>query len=441
MLISYSVSNFLSFKEKQTLNMFSGKGQRLESHIIKEAGRKRILKGQVCFGANGSGKTNLIKSIAFARNMIMNGLPNEDTEKKVFRGHLNLPETNTCFSFHFEYHGKEILYEVEVDLYKRIIKKEEAILVPLKKRIFSRLYNDGYYVIKKDDGIKKKKEDEERYSIYIDDFKRETTLNSNSKVFFAIDVAKKAPNKSSFFSLFYSIAMFFDSILPIYTNSYYTQIMRHVENEDENKDLISFLNTLDVNISRLHNEVVDKENVLINLDDDKKQRLYSKLDQKNGVFYFKGNGGNLYALKKDQNNNIIAEKMQIKHGDSCDFDSSEESDGILRLFDFAPLLMGCSADDELILIDEIDRSLHTIVTKKLIDLIFNSKDKKTQFIITSHDADLIDLNLLRQDEITLVDMMTTETQLHSLRDKNLRYDKKIVNDYIQGTLGGVPNIK
>ena len=73
MLIRLSVENYRSFNERQTFSMAAGKHTRLKDHLVEING-KRLLKGGVLFGANASGKTNLIKAISFAKNIIFNGV-------------------------------------------------------------------------------------------------------------------------------------------------------------------------------------------------------------------------------------------------------------------------------------------------------------------------------------------------------------------------------
>ena len=83
MFIGFSVSNYLSFKTAQTISMAASKVTRHKEHILNGNGRK-ILKTGLIYGANASGKSNLVKAIDFSRNIILDGLDEVDLSKKYF---------------------------------------------------------------------------------------------------------------------------------------------------------------------------------------------------------------------------------------------------------------------------------------------------------------------------------------------------------------------
>ena len=84
MLIRFSVENFLSFKELTEFSMVAGKMTRHSGHMAI-CNNKRLLKGAFIFGANASGKTNLIRAIAFAKNIVLNGIQNTSCDRKYCR--------------------------------------------------------------------------------------------------------------------------------------------------------------------------------------------------------------------------------------------------------------------------------------------------------------------------------------------------------------------
>lgn len=84
MLVRFSVENFLSFKNLTEFSMVAGKMTRHSGHIAV-CNHKRLLKGAFIFGANASGKTNLIRAISFARNIVLNGIERTNCDKKFFR--------------------------------------------------------------------------------------------------------------------------------------------------------------------------------------------------------------------------------------------------------------------------------------------------------------------------------------------------------------------
>ena len=121
------------------------------------------------------------------------------------------------------------------------------------------------------------------------------------------------------------------------------------------------------------------------------------------------------------------------------FEYADESDGTKRLFDLIPLFYE-SGDDCVILIDEIDRSLHTNITKRFLEMFYTlTVTEKKQMIATTHDTNLLDLDLMRQDEIWFVERQEDHSSgIYSLNKFRARFDKKIDREYLVGRYGAVP---
>ena len=113
------------------------------------------------------------------------------------------------------------------------------------------------------------------------------------------------------------------------------------------------------------------------------------------------------------------------------FEYTDESDGTKRLFDLVPILYDVGKDS-VILIDEIDRSLHTKLSQKFLEMFYeNNEDNTCQLIATTHDSNLLDLDLVRQDEIWFVERDESHaSQLYSLNKFKERFDKKIDKEYL-----------
>lgn len=138
--------------------------------------------------------------------------------------------------------------------------------------------------------------------------------------------------------------------------------------------------------------------------------------------------------------NIVYNKLLLNHGNSDDmFDYTDESDGTKRLFDLIPIFYE-NGRGSLILIDEIDRSLHTNLTRKFLELFFKIvEDRECQLIATTHDSNLLDLELLRQDEIWFVERQPDHSsKVFSLNKFKERFDKKIDKEYLLGRYGAIP---
>lgn len=95
------------------------------------------------------------------------------------------------------------------------------------------------------------------------------------------------------------------------------------------------------------------------------------------------------------------------------------------------------------LIDEIDRSLHTKLSKYLLNLFLeNSEESNCQIIYTAHDVNLIDLNSFAQDEIWFVEKkLTGETTLKPMSDFEVKENQDVLKAYLNGRFGAIPVIK
>ena len=121
------------------------------------------------------------------------------------------------------------------------------------------------------------------------------------------------------------------------------------------------------------------------------------------------------------------------------FEYIDESDGTKRLFDLIPLFYE-KKRSKIIVIDEIDRSLHTNLTRRFLELFYElTENYDYQIIATTHDSNLLDLDLLRQDEIWFVERQEDHSsKIFSLNKFKERYDKKIDREYLLGRYGAVP---
>jgi AAA15 family ATPase/GTPase len=127
-------------------------------------------------------------------------------------------------------------------------------------------------------------------------------------------------------------------------------------------------------------------------------------------------------------------------GDNVLFKLSEESDGTKRLLDFMPAFNNIIQQNFTYLIDEIDRSLHPSLLCMMIKKIMIDVTTKGQLIFTTHESNLLNLDIFRQDEIWFVekDKKTGGTQMYSLSEFKPRYDLDIRKGYLKGRFGAIP---
>lgn len=121
----------------------------------------------------------------------------------------------------------------------------------------------------------------------------------------------------------------------------------------------------------------------------------------------------------------------------------EESDGTQRLAHLAPALHDVSQTDTVFVVDELDRSLHaTLVKEFLREYLTRARGTRSQLIFTTHETHVLDQELLRRDEVWFVEKNKDgASELFSLDDFPVRTDLRLDRSYLQGRFGAVPNIE
>ena len=155
-------------------------------------------------------------------------------------------------------------------------------------------------------------------------------------------------------------------------------------------------------------------------------------------------------IKKIANSDIFNIKTihNIK-GDNNSFsyplELTEESDGTRQLFHFAPALFYAFKEGKVLLIDEIDRSLHPLLVEYIIKKFYDTEINKNnaQLICNTHDTNLLNLDLFRRDEIWFTERnnASASTEMYALSDFSPRKDENIEKAYLLGRYGGIPFIK
>lgn len=130
-------------------------------------------------------------------------------------------------------------------------------------------------------------------------------------------------------------------------------------------------------------------------------------------------------------------------GEIVHLDLGDESDGTLRLLHLVPALLDLTSNDDVIVVDELDRSLHPHISWLYVDAFLHGVTEhghRGQMILTTHDTNLLDLELLRRDEIWFVEKdRHAASHLTSLAEFRLvRKDLRIDTGYLAGRFGAIP---
>lgn len=442
MLMRFSVKNFLSFFGEQEFNMIPGSVRNKEDHLIKDT-NMNLLRLAAIYGPNAAGKSNLVKAFNFSKSVIKNGLQ-VSANNKFFK--LNKDAFTLPSSFEYEFNIGHRYYAYGFNI---LLSENRFIgewLYELKSTGETLIYERDLINKKFDYDIRFENDESlTRFRIYYED------ILSNSKVLFLSEINRNKENifkKYTEFKLFNDIYNWFIKTLDInFPDRPVSSTEFFLENDKDNNDKIyNLLESLGTDITefKLVDTSVDELRRVFPtplIREIEEQLLEEDEDEMEGIVHLRSNN-NLHRIRLNDEKKLEIKTIQFSHGiNGGDFSLGEESDGTKRLLDLLEILIG--AEDKVYIIDEIDRSLHPNLTYHFLHLFLEIlKHKKIQLIVTTHEDRILDLDLLRRDEIWFVEKLEDgSSKLYSLEKFKTRFDKKIINSYLEGRYGAVPKFK
>ncbi|SFK53181.1 hypothetical protein SAMN05216390_101486 [Lachnospiraceae bacterium KH1T2] len=444
MLIRFSVSNFLSFDGKQELSLEAGKTRKNSKRIYTNR-RLRLVKCESLFGANGSGKSNLVKALLFFQKIVRIGFP-----RGFSNSYYRLKEKNRNLPSEFEIEiiceDRRLCFGFSAILNIGSIEKEwlyEITPSGLKKRIYERdvveeTFNVGDFFRKKEAIAK------------IVNYGEDSACDHENLFLTIINKSKgKMYVENQELRILESVYKWITDKLTI---SFPEDMLRgYPYFKDSNlQEIAEILNALGTGISNLRIAKIPQEVVKSKIPEELYNRIISDLEKENAQVKKEGKKvqpsimaraiKEFYTFEIDRDDNITIQTIEFEHETkNIYFNLNEESDGTARLLDLIEILFKIS-NDSVYVIDEIDRCLHPVMTAKIIKLFLQMAEKRnTQLIITTHESRLLKEDILRNDEISF--MLKTKvgsTIIKSLDKYQLRADKKIYEALFDGTIEAIP---
>ena len=399
MILEFSVKNFLSFKEKVTFSMIANSNKELNDNYV-EIGGNKVLKSAAVYGANASGKSNLFKILTLVVLMLRSSNSVDINAKlplipfKLDKGSVNKPSE---FEIKFILDETRYVYGFIAD--KDKIYDEYLYYYPngRETKIFDRTNINEYSYTQKDEKILREIE----------------TKNAQNKFFLAtatnwnFDKTKAAYN-------FLTNGIGTCNNLEILKNMAYKM---YETNPDYLKDFaIDFLQKADFNIEDYQISQIDVPGEFLT-----------------AIPEF---------ITKTLPDKPKAYQVLFKHKNSDNYLSiDEESLGTQMIFAFIPFLADSLKNKKVLIIDELDKSLHPFLVQYIVEIFNDAEINKngSQLIFNTHDTNLLDLNILRRDQIwfTEKNSETGESDLYSLSDFSVRKQENVEKGYIQGTSEGI----
>ncbi len=440
MLIEFSVENFKSIKDKVTFSMLAAPEKTLPQNIAKiklpkidgKKNTNRILKTAAIYGANASGKSNLLKAINIIKKIILNShLHQPEQQFPIDNFRLDLTYANKPTNFEFIFICNEIKYAYNVSLTKNKVLEENLYFWPNGRqvKVFERTGNQiefgSFYKAKN-------KEDELRNKIYAED-------TAENTLFLSMANRVNIPQIKEVFQ------WFANKLIIMYRRNGIGNDTTGMISEQiiKQQDVLNFLKVADDKIADFvldEKEIDDVEkNVFMN--NFIKTVLIPEIARKENIKIEnigKVVGKNIsektrrYAIDEDGNKILV------------EFNLSDESDGTQRYYGIIGPLLCCLERGCTVLFDELELRLHPLLSKGLIELFISELNpKNAQLIITTHNVNLLDSkNFFRRDQIWLTEKdETSATNLYSLDEfKGIRNSMIHSKNYLKGKFGAIPDL-
>ncbi len=421
MLIEFTVTNFRSIRSPQTLSMVASKALKksgLENNAfeagVSEDGLPRLLRSAVVYGPNAAGKTTLVGALSFMRKWVNTSAQKAQVGEAIkdvqpFRLSAKSRKQDSEFEIHFIEEG--VRYQYGFSLNTERITSEWLIAYPLGKpqRWFERAFNpatrkDVYKFSTSFLGGKKLHNDR-------------ASLTIGNALYLSVAVQKGNEQLRPVLYWFQKRLRIISAMDNI--GSGFTQ--RMCENPEEKKHVLEFMSSAGISF---HDIAIDKREFSTNdLPSDMSAAAKDKL--------LKDLIGRTHREAKFLH-------KDVETGDLVEFDEDDESKGTISLFDFAGPWLDVLKNDYVLVVDEIDTSLHPLVVHHLVRLL-NSHKGRAQLVFTTHDTTLLSQRILRPDQIWFVEKdKGNSTHLYSLADFSPRENEAIEKGYLNGRYGAIP---
>lgn len=417
MLLEFSVGNYLSFKTKTTLSLAATS---IKEHVdtnIFSTDRLDLLKGAVIYGANASGKSNFIKAMSTMRRLVLQSFEQSSTDElNIVPFLLNTVTEKSPSFFETVFVIDNIRYRYGFEVDDRQIHAEWLFEAPKNA--------DRPLFIREADGIEVMKNFPEGKDL--EERTRENALFLAVADQFNGKISKK-------------IMQWFNNFITISGLShegYKGVTFGMLENKQTGATLLNFYKKLDLGFDDIN--VNKKPFDPKELPNDMPEGLFKQLvTDLEGAFRI-----DIKTIHKKYN-------AKGKLVGNVEFDMrSQESSGTNKLFNISGPVFDVLNDGGVLVVDELDASLHPLLTLAVTKL-FNSREfnqNNAQLIFATHDTNLLYYGNYRRDQIYFVEKDTYgSSDMYSLVEykeegKTVRKDRSFEKDYIEGRYGAIPFI-
>ena len=417
MLIQFTVGNFRSFKEPVTLSMVAAKLNALEPEIdlnntFRVEDDLTLLTSAAIYGANASGKSNIVKALAFTSWLVKNSSKESQASDPINTMPFRLDEETEHKPSYFEvvFRLEGIPYRYGFEVTREKVETEWLFYSPRGK--------EAKLFVREGDEIILSRAYQGSPSV--------KTVTRPNALFLSVAAQFNGETAKKVLGWFDSIGII-SGLDDVGYRDFTTKMFS--EDSSYRERILELILSSDVGINGVAAEKTDIHDPKVlpkELSQELKDFLLRQLKDKEEIVTFKS------IHHKTFENGAVEQIL---------FDMEEESEGTRKLFYLSGPVIETLLNGGVLVIDEIEARMHTLLTRKLIGL-FNSEisnPKHAQLIFATHDTNLLSNKLFRRDQIWFVEKDEFgASHLYSLAELKVRNDRSFENDYLQGRYGGIP---
>lgn len=436
MLLRFVVTNFLSFDEELELNLFPYTRLREQKDHIYQTPEVELLKVAAIYGANGAGKSNLVKAMQYLRNIALEGKAgNPPVSGAPFRLQKMDELRPSSFEIEFFSAGKYFAYGVEVltgiiseeYLYETYPKKQD------QRMIFHRRTKDRKVTLELAEEYFRNEEDRIKINFYLKRFANPT-----------LSVFSFLAGEDSYTDIRSAHQWLDDSLELIYPSDRVMSFNQLIRDFPAFADFTAqVLPKLDTGIEKID---IDRRpyDEFFGIDDPQaKQSIEEQLWSGKEHIQVLHRGAEPILIEEINGKLMVSRVLFLHRGkDGIEewFEWLDESEGTQRILDLMAPLFSAIYLGNTVVIDEVGRSLHPELLEALLSLYMRSTTKG-QLIFTTHEEFVLNLDIFRRDEIWFVDKkLSGASSLTRLHEFKVRSDLDVHKGYLNGRFGGTPRL-
>lgn len=413
MLVEFRITNYRSFQDTAVLSMVASKDPTLEASNCIDT-TPELLRSAVLYGANASGKSNLILALAFMKNMVevsATGL-REGQSLNIAPFRFNVETTKQPSELEITFIDNGIRYQYGFAANATRIVKEWLLVYKTARaqRWFEREYNE-----------KENKENWYFGSYFLESHRHQIWRESTraNALFLSTAVNLNSEQLRPIYKWFAERLI----VLPVPNVPIPLDITLAHLKENKKSKILDFLQAADLGIKDVHIEMRKGKQVQWNFQPGANNQLVA-------------------GSEKEIDVPIITFIHQGKDDRPVTFGINEESHGTQRLFSYAGFFLEALNNGKILVIDELCSSLHPKMVRFLIKLMHNPKinQDNAQLIFSTHNTSLLDTTeLFRRDQIWFIEKNREQSsQLYPLTDFSPRKEEAIEKGYLVGRYGALP---